>query len=439
MSDRAMAILDELGSTAHVELLRERLELLRFGESRVTYQHSEERDTLRVRLLRDGREAWGITSDASPHAVAALRRRLERNAAALPAGEPVPLLVQADAQPQLPTYHASTERATADDRLAAMLAVAAAMPPGARLGGSVTHSVAEVSVVNSSGLQRHERRSRAAVTAVAERGGRSSYLRCVRRDAQGLGLADASRQAAGLLADMDEEGLEPGRYPAYLAPQAVITLLATLGFIGFGAAAYVSGESPFASSLGEQVLDPAVTITDDGTDAAGLPTGFDTEGALQRRVPLVEAGRLAGMVHDVRTATAAGVETTGHAVPPGWRFGGGPSASHLVMAPGRASRADLLAAVGDGLAIQRVDYVRVVQPRQGIVTGTTRDATMLVRDGRIVAGLPSFRFTLALPELFARLTAVGSEREVGDTVFMESVVAPGMVVRAFPVDEIAQR
>jgi hypothetical protein len=35
--------------------------------------------------------------------------------------------------------------------------------------------------------------------------------------------------------------------------------------------------------------------------------------------------------------------------------------------------------------------------------------------------------------------AIGAEREAGDTVFMESVVAPALVVPAFPVDEIAQR
>jgi predicted Zn-dependent protease len=439
MSGRAAVILEQMGADAHVELTRERLELLRFGASRVTYQHSEERETLRVRLVADGREAWGITTDASPDGVAALRERLVRNAAAQPAGSPQPLLAQAEAQPPMPTFHESTERASADDRVAVMLALAAAMPPRTQLGGSVTHSIAEVEVANASGLRRGERRTRASVTAVAERDGHSSYLRCVGRDANGLTLSASAARTAELLVEGEQDGLQPGRHRALLAPQAVVTLLATLGYVAFGADVYDSGASPFAAALGQLVLDPSLSIADDAADPAGLPTGFDPDGALKRRVPLIDRGRLVGMVHDARTAARAGVASTGHAVPPGWRFGAGPSPSHVVMDAGNASRHVLLDAVGEGIAIQRVDYVRVVQPRRGIVTGTTRDATMRVRGGRIVARLPSFRFTLSLPELFGQLMAIGAEREAGDTVFMESVVAPALVVPAFPVDEIAQR
>ncbi len=58
----------------------------------------------------------------------------------------------------------------------------------------------------------------------------------------------------------------------------------------------------------------------------------------------------------------------------------------------------------------------------------------MVEGGEIVARLPQFRFTLRLDELFASLAAVGVRRERGETVFMESVTAPGAVVDGFPVD-----
>src|SRR5437879_13190876 len=62
----------------------ERQELLRFADSRVTYQHSEERSLVRARIIRDGRAAWGTTSNLQPAALLALRERLESFVNALP-------------------------------------------------------------------------------------------------------------------------------------------------------------------------------------------------------------------------------------------------------------------------------------------------------------------------------------------------------------------
>ena len=128
-----------------------------------------------------------------------------------------------------------------------------------------------------------------------------------------------------------------------------------------------------------------------------------------------------------------GVET-GHAVPPAWRFGGGPSFSHVFLASGDC--ADLAAVCETGLSIQRVDYVRMMNAKETRVTGSSRDATLWLEDGRAVARVPQFRFTLRLDELFSSLEAIGTERERNETPFMESVVAPGAVATAFPVDVV---
>ena len=431
------ALLDRAAPDAHLERTTVRLELLRFGRSQVTYQHSEERTVLRMRLQRNGREAWGSTTDGSPKAVAELRDRLEAHARAMPPGDPLPVMRAAGEAPRLPTYFSATDLASAEDRVSLMLAVQAAMPRGTMVGGSVTNAAEEVEVATSAGLRRREHRTRAAVVAVGEREGRSTYMRTVSRDIDALDLPSVASRAAALIARVDDGRVTPGRFRVLLWPQAVITMLATLGHIGLGGRAYGSGESPFAGRMGEPVAAGHLTVADDAADSRGLATGFDAEGAVKHRVPLIEDGRLVGVVHDVRSADRAGTESSGHAVPPGWRFGAGPSPSHLVMSPGALSDEALLSALGNGIAVQRVDYVRVVQPRQGIVTGSTRDATMLVRNGRVTARLPALRFTIALPELFRAVEAIGFRRETGDTVFMESVVAPGMVVGEFPIDAVA--
>ena len=217
---------------------------------------------------------------------------------------------------------------------------------------------------------------------------------------------------------LPDRPLSPGRYRAVLAPQAVATLLAALGQVAFADGA------PAAGGLG--TLGENVTIVDDGCDEDGLPSTFDCMGTAKQRVPLVERGVVREVVR----------RETGHAVPPAWRFGAGPAASHLLLAAGDADDAGLLAACGEGLSIQRLDYVRVAQPRRTLVTGSSRDATRWVAGGEVVARVPQFRFTLRLDELFRAFAAVGSRRERAETPFMESVVAPGVAVESFPVDQV---
>jgi predicted Zn-dependent protease len=389
----------------HVELLRERQELLRFGGSRITYQHSEEKVTLRAR--RGTR--WVALGAADAEAV---RRRLD----GVPRGAAGP--AAAGELRAVQTAFPATEAATAADRVDRFRSAHAALPQGAKLGGSIAHTVVDQAVANVAGAVREERRTRALVQLVASQDGRSSYARALHRDA--AQLPDLASVADGLAA-LPERSLAPGRYRAALGPQALIVLAATLAQYAFHPT-----HGAFADRLGERVLAESVSLVDDGADPDGLPTSFDCEGTPKQRIGLVEHGVVTSAIH----------RETGHAVPPAWRFGGGPSPSHLFVEPGRAGDDELLAACDTGLSIQRVDYVRMVHPKQTRVTGSSRDATLWLERGRAVARLPQFRFTLRLDELFSSVEALGARRERGETVFMESVVAPGAVVAGFPVDAI---
>ena len=140
--------------------------------------------------------------------------------------------------------------------------------------------------------------------------------------------------------------LEPGSYRAVLGPQATITLLAIYGQIVFGGRHFVDGSSAASGRLGERIASARLTLVDDGCDADGLPTSFDSEGIPKRRVPLLDEGVLTGVVHDAETAARAQMEPTGHSAPPGWRFGADPVPSHLLMARGAASDQGASAAQG---------------------------------------------------------------------------------------------
>lgn len=432
-------LLNILGAPAHLEVLSERQDLLRFGESRITYQHSEERLTLRTKLIRNSRAAWGMLGSLDCNAVAALRKRLETSIEYLPIMEGnVSLPTVLEEHRTARTFFSSTAAATAEDRVAWFARAVEALPRDMTLGGSIVHTLTQHSVGNSNGLYRSENRTRALVQQLGTMNGRSSYVRRLSRDMDDLQESETLNAMLAGLAARPKRTLSNGVYRAVLAPTAVITLLAIYGHIALNGAAYANGTSAVANQMGEQIASRLVNLVDDGYDQAGLPTTFDCEGTPKQRVVLIQDGCLAGVVHNTRSAGLANTTSTGHAVPPDWRFGVGPSPSHLLLAAGNASEEDLIAECDNGLYIQRVDYVRVIHPKQTLVTGTSRDATKWIENGQVVGDVPQFRFTLKLTDVFSSILELGKARERGETVFMESVCAPAVLVGAFPVDAVTQ-
>jgi predicted Zn-dependent protease len=434
--DEVAAAIGVLGDDAHVEVNAERAELLRFGGSRITYQHQEERIRVRARLVRDDRAAWATTESLSPQSITALRRRLEQTLSALPPAKQPALAAVGDEPTPRRTWHEHDPAAGVAQRLAWFDEVRGDLGANTEVGGSAQHVITEHVVAGQSGPVRTERRSKATLQVVGTRGAANSYAKAVRRDPAAIDPHAVAVQVERGLVPEGRVDLAPGDYPVLFGPAAAATLLGTFGHLAFGARDYDAGHSPMSGRLGQPVAAPLLDIVDDATDSAGLPTGFDPEGVAKRPTSLIAAGEFRGVVHDRASAAAAVVASTGHAVPPAWRFGAGPAPSHLVVGSGALGTDDLLGALGRGLVVQRVDYVRVVRPRESVVTGTTRDATLWVDGGRVVARAPQFRFTVRLTDLLARITALGAHREASELVFMESVVTPALLVSAFEVQSV---
>src|SRR5438552_9782049 len=117
-------------------------------------------------------------------------------------------------------------------------------------------------------------------------------------------------------------------------------------------------------------------------DARTISVPFDDEGTPKQRVTLVERGVARGPVYDRTSAKAMGTRSTGHAADPS-RYSAGGHAGHLAMAGGPATRGQLIGAVHRGILITRFHYTNTPDPRAATMTGTTRDGTFLIDDGRI--------------------------------------------------------
>ena len=76
-----------------------------------------------------------------------------------------------------------------------------------------------------------------------------------------------------------------------------------------------------------------------------------------------------------------------------------------------AGSADELAElVDDGIYVTRLHYLGVVDPREGIITGMTRDGTFRIEGGKVTTPVVNLRFTTPFPALAAGL--LGSTTDV---------------------------
>jgi predicted Zn-dependent protease len=101
--------------------------------------------------------------------------------------------------------------------------------------------------------------------------------------------------------------------------------------------------------------------------------------------------------------------------------------------------------VGDGLYITRLHYLGVVHPRQGIVTGMTRDGTFRIRDGKIAEPLVNLRFTVAVPEFLREIygltkrTALVNAQSFYGARYPHGTLVPAIASAHFTVSGIGSK
>ena len=107
---------------------------------------------------------------------------------------------------------------------------------------------------------------------------------------------------------------ETGRYPVIIENRAASMLVETL-FPAFVAENIKKGRSPLIGKMGEEIFSSDLTIVVDGRfKDAPLPSPFDGEGTVTRRVEIVKNGFLKSWIYDMEYALIDGVEATGSVV-----------------------------------------------------------------------------------------------------------------------------
>ena len=365
-----------------------------------------------VRVVRDGKVGSASSNRIDDEGLAELARRAGEAADAARADPDWPGLAQPAPLPPVDGFDPELGDLDADGQ-ARLARAAIDAVPRLDLYGFFTSSVSELAVATSAGVSVEQTMTDATVLAIAAADGASGYAEQTSWRAGGIDPAAVAREAAEKAErTRGAAPIESGHYRAVLEPYALAELLLYFAWDSFGAQGVLEERSYLGGRIGEEIFDAKISISDDALDPAGLPKAFDFEGSAKQRVELVTDGVARGVVWDRATAakSADGAATTGHA-PPAPLRPYGPLPFALSVAPGDAESSEALAArVEDGIYVTRLHYLSVVDPREGVITGMTRDGTFRIRDGRIAEPLVNLRFTVSVPEVLADV--LGLTRDV---------------------------
>ena len=446
LAQRALAFLDGEGQAT---VTHERSLLLRFARSAPTQATDVDDTEVHLLALRDGHAGAATTNLTTDGALrdAARRAMAAAEAAARAAGGP-------GDHPGLPAPPVTPypEHAGCDPETAHVVptpggaALEAAFTIAAHHGleafGAWTSGAVETALAASTGTH--------AVDRVTD-----AYLKTILRDARGRTGWDAqtavaagrldpgagARRAAAKVTRAEPATLPPGEHTVVLDGSAVGTLLEQLAGLAFDGQAHVEGRGALQGRLGTAVAAPLITLTDVPTDPRTLPRAFDFEGVPKAPLTLIEDGVARHVAHDTRSAALAGggARSTGHAAAPGGDQHG-PTPTNLVLAGGAArSLEELVSPIERGVYVTRLWYVNVVHPQQTLVTGTTRDGTFLIEDGRITRPLHDVRFTDSILRILGATEALtAASRLTGDAEFYGrrfawGTVAPALRAQGFRV------
>jgi PmbA protein len=384
--------------------------LTRFANSTI-HQNVAETDTeVRIRVALGNQVGVATTNNLDDEALVktlenalAIARLQPENPdfKSLPGPQPIP---------EFTSFSEATAGCTPEQRAEGAGAICMmAREAGVVASGALTTSQFEAAVANSLGVFGHFVTTYAEINTVIMSDTSAGYASDMVLDVNDLDFEAIGREAMEkCLRSQNPKSFEPGEYTVILEPYAVQDFIQMMTFTGFSAVAMQEGRSFMVGKIGQQIVDPRVSIWDDGQDPRGLPQPFDFEGVPKQRVDLIEKGVARGVVYDsYRAGKEEGKSSTGHALPApnAW----GPFPLNAFFGPGDATLEEMISSTERGLYVTRFHYTRPVEPTKVVVTGMTRDGTFLIENGKIAYPVKNLRFTQSYLEALNQVDMIGKD------------------------------
>lgn len=215
-------------------------------------------------------------------------------------------------------YDKKVAHMTENDLLAMAEEMIAAMPAGVSLSsGSVSCEVGEECILTSEGVAVHTRET--AIEAVAECIARKDGLvssawdyRQERKPFAVTPFASSIGEKTKLF--LNAQPLREKIPTVILKPQPFSELLDNAFLPNLNGKNVEKQKSCLAGKIGQEIISPSLSMTDDGQLPYGLRSGsIDLEGTPTRKTPLFTKGVLKNFIYDHNTAVHAGTASTGNA------------------------------------------------------------------------------------------------------------------------------
>lgn len=288
--------------------------------------------------------------------------------------------------------------------------VAEASKHGLTMAGAFSTSCGEIAIVNSHGVSAYQPVTAASINMIAMSDTSSGYASAYSRKVSDINPGTLAKTAVEkCLLSQNPQAIEPGEYEVILEPAAVAEMFEWLNYIAFGSKPFQQGTSFLAGRIGRKITSEKITVYDDALDGKSIAFPFDFEGVPKKKVILINKGIARGVVYDRLSAVKSKTRSTGHALPAN-EAAQGALGLNIVLATGKTPRAKMISGVKRGILVTRFHYINgLIDTRNSVLTGMTRDGTFLIENGQITCGIKNLRFTDSIMRAFKSTIAISRE------------------------------
>ncbi|MDO9391244.1 MAG: metallopeptidase TldD-related protein [bacterium] len=254
------------------------------------------------------------------------------------------------ADPQLKKL--TTAKAVAEGQKA--MGILAQKAPELKCDIGLNKKFYRVSLANSRGFQgQYDKTSFSyGLGGVAVINGSLTFIGQERRGGKlDLATSDMTSRIGKMYRDAQRTAkLSSGKMPVLFAPEAMSLLWMSIA-MGVNGKAEQKKTTPLLGRLGEKMLDPRITISDDPLLPLGLASApFDDEGVCGARLDLFRQGVFKNFIYDLQTAGILGKRSTGHGSR-SFSTQPSPQVSNLVIAGGKTKLSQIIKNMDSGLII----------------------------------------------------------------------------------------
>lgn len=319
-----------------------------------------------VRVLRDGRMAFGSTNDLSRRAVGDLVDGLVKKVGYHTADEfnviPGPaeggIAAGAAGYEDLGSYDERIAEVPVQEKIQTALRMeAAGLDFSPKIAGSMMavfqDGTSYAYIANTNGLSGWFRQSGVGAGAeftaadgdLRESGSyQNGFVKWADFDAEAIGRKAAENAVTMLGA----KPIPSGEMPLVIAPDIGVQLWSFIAGM-LSADEVQKGRSLFADKVGAEVAAKGFTLIDDGRLKGGTSTApIDGEGVATQTTPLIVDGVLKTYLYDCYCAKKGGAKSTGNRSRGGYGSAGGVGTTNLYLRPGQAAPEAIVAGIDRG-------------------------------------------------------------------------------------------